>query len=734
MPNNKTNQERITDNNAKIDTIKTKVNNLPDYQDLTKQTAIQTNVYDGKTFYDNSGKLVIGTGPQIQVIKSTITNSAEVEGFSLNTYINSNIFILNGCMFGLNDDKSKIYIKVDSEYISYNLGVSVLSLSYGCLNTFLNNTIILVARLSDKFMLIQYNFQTKAFEKLTEIEYEDVVDEVDSASNLLSLTLNPTRNLIAMSMSGNYYIFEIQNDYTLRRLYKNLITKDNISYYLCWKSPYVLNVGSTGLIADLTIWIYNDLTTKTVSRTYGSASTTDPYPISYNLEGTYCAKGKGKPSYTSSPMRGYYCTGAITIYKCTTTANGVTTVGSSVSGIATITEQTSYRGFNVTWFNETTLGISTYNTATMNDTTVYIYTIDKSTNKATLIGTYSRGMMLYSSYLYDRVLGDYYQVKLDGETYITGAYIDNGLYGTSTDTTAVAGDLLSGKTAYSKNEIITGTMSNNGTLNYTPTTSQQTIPQGYTSGGTIGAVTSAIDSNIQAENIKKDVEILGVTGTLKGTELVNVVNGGVSGTTLVLNSVPYVELEYIESTGEQYIKTDYKASYHTKIVVKVQSAYSSGITTQSWYQVTGAKSSYHSTDAIQLAVEVRDNIFVIDYGNSGVGNGVIDANVQPHIIEIAYGEQKGDGVLLDNVTGSFKQSGVASYPLWIFDCNDGGRNENKSKIKLYSYKLYEDDVLTMNLIPVKIKATNERCLYDTVTNTYFKNQGTGTFIAGPEKE
>ena len=55
----------------------------------------------------------------------------------------------------------------------------------------------------------------------------------------------------------------------------------------------------------------------------------------------------------------------------------------------------------------------------------------------------------------------------------------------------------------------------------TPSTSSQTIGvnSNYAGNGdiTIGAVTSAIDSNIQAGNIKKDVTILGVTGTLEST-------------------------------------------------------------------------------------------------------------------------------------------------------------------------------------------------------------------------
>lgn len=54
----------------------------------------------------------------------------------------------------------------------------------------------------------------------------------------------------------------------------------------------------------------------------------------------------------------------------------------------------------------------------------------------------------------------------------------------------------------------------------TPTTTSQNITAdtGYTglSKVTVGAVTAAIDENIVAGNIKKDVVILGVTGTYEG--------------------------------------------------------------------------------------------------------------------------------------------------------------------------------------------------------------------------
>lgn len=90
-----------------------------------------------------------------------------------------------------------------------------------------------------------------------------------------------------------------------------------------------------------------------------------------------------------------------------------------------------------------------------------------------------------------------------------------GVNGTYTGATltgdAVVANVLSGKTFYSNDSAtkLTGTMTNNGALGtYTPTTSNQSIPAGYTSGGTVAG-----DADLTAGNIKNGVNIFGVTGT-----------------------------------------------------------------------------------------------------------------------------------------------------------------------------------------------------------------------------
>lgn len=67
-------------------------------------------------------------------------------------------------------------------------------------------------------------------------------------------------------------------------------------------------------------------------------------------------------------------------------------------------------------------------------------------------------------------------------------------------------------------------------LNVTPSTTAQTITaSGRTDGYSpvnVAAVTSAIDANIVAENIKKDVSILGVTGTYAPTGTISITTNG----------------------------------------------------------------------------------------------------------------------------------------------------------------------------------------------------------------
>ena len=147
---------------------------------------------------------------------------------------------------------------------------------------------------------------------------------------------------------------------------------------------------------------------------------------------------------------------------------------------------------------------------------VSIYSFDEQSNELVLIETIeiqNINAIFGSGYQHNLFSSSYIYVFNTGDTLI--GYNINGQNVYLNQSRNITTDkILSGYTSYAQDgSPISGTMTNNGELNITPSTQEQTIPEGYTSGGTVGAVDNTIDNNIQATNIKKDIVILGVTGT-----------------------------------------------------------------------------------------------------------------------------------------------------------------------------------------------------------------------------
>ena len=90
----------------------------------------------------------------------------------------------------------------------------------------------------------------------------------------------------------------------------------------------------------------------------------------------------------------------------------------------------------------------------------------------------------------------------------------------TSDATAVAAEILSGKTAYKAGQELIGTMPNRGsqTGSITTKTGTVTIQQGYHDGGGSVGIDSAEQAKLIATNIREGITILGVTGAMSGSE------------------------------------------------------------------------------------------------------------------------------------------------------------------------------------------------------------------------
>ena len=94
-----------------------------------------------------------------------------------------------------------------------------------------------------------------------------------------------------------------------------------------------------------------------------------------------------------------------------------------------------------------------------------------------------------------------------GDSELTKLTKDGKDYLYQSTTSATANDIRRGRTAYSNGEKLIGSMMDNGELNYTPSTEQQIIPMGYTSGGTIAAI--SLTETEYEECLELSQEILG---------------------------------------------------------------------------------------------------------------------------------------------------------------------------------------------------------------------------------
>lgn len=183
-------------------------------------------------------------------------------------------------------------------------------------------------------------------------------------------------------------------------------------------------------------------------------------------------------------------------------------------------------------------------------------------------------------------------------------------------------------------------------------------------------------------------------------------------------------LEYIESTGSQYIDTGIKASDITKIEAKYMLTAIPG----AWGCLFGSQGEFMS-GALSCLLTWNNNRFGFRYGGgSNQVNGINSTS-----LNTVYEIMCDDGVnyYIDEVLQGSTSKGAVSNTLNVFlFANNTGSMKQSVSARIYYFKIYGADGLLLDLVP--ILDGGGACLYDNISGTYFHNRGAGSFISGPE--
>ena len=191
----------------------------------------------------------------------------------------------------------------------------------------------------------------------------------------------------------------------------------------------------------------------------------------------------------------------------------------------------------------------------------------------------------------------------------------------------------------------------------------------------------------------------------------------------------YTQVDYIESSGTQYIDTGFIPNFNTEVELEFlhQQPNSSGF-------IYGSRiANNNNCHAFILFSGAKD--YYPQFSNNASVVHLSNTYPELALVNTKYKVKNGkngfyvNNIQIKNYDGQTSLNSI--YPLYIFGLNEAGNLETRTaKARIYYFKIYDNDILVRDFIPCYRNSDNEVGLYDIVNNVFYTNQGTGVFTYG----
>lgn len=183
----------------------------------------------------------------------------------------------------------------------------------------------------------------------------------------------------------------------------------------------------------------------------------------------------------------------------------------------------------------------------------------------------------------------------------------------------------------------------------------------------------------------------------------------------------YTFVEYLESTGTQYINTE----------LKYLQDYNSTLTNivDGYFTVSSGRACMGGYDSGGQLGQVNGN-WSVETNTSSVS--CLDRKIIKQIFDLVNNTDVlyyQDAAICQRSVGGAKSS-AQIFGYTFFRANRGTSLYDSSSSRIYSIYMYTDDILKYHLVPAIRNKDNEPGMYDILSQRFFTNQGTGTFLYG----